>query len=246
MLAARICSNFPQHTTYVEPFLGGGAVFWLKERSQVEVINDLNRLVVNFYEQMKTNYAALNERVQGTLHSRSAYRDALAIYEHPHLFRPIDLAWAFYVATNQGYAGKIGTWGYGTTSPASEKKLLNNKTRFTPELSQRLDRVQIECDDALRIIKLRDRDTTFFYCDPPYHNANMGHYSGYTEADFIALLDALSTIQGRFLLSSYQSDVLSTYICTENWYSIEIEMPLCAGKKGKKKVEVLTANYPIT
>jgi DNA adenine methylase len=39
----------PEHKIYVEPFFGGGAVFFGKEPSKVEVINDYNSNVVVFY-----------------------------------------------------------------------------------------------------------------------------------------------------------------------------------------------------
>lgn len=48
-LVATILPLIPDHVTYVEPFLGGGAVFWTKPKSEVEVINDTNRELINFY-----------------------------------------------------------------------------------------------------------------------------------------------------------------------------------------------------
>lgn len=42
-LITTILPLMPTHTTYVEPFVGGGAVFWAKQKSEVEVINDTNR-----------------------------------------------------------------------------------------------------------------------------------------------------------------------------------------------------------
>jgi len=38
----------PQHKLYCEPFFGGGAVFFAKPKSDVEVINDINGEVINF------------------------------------------------------------------------------------------------------------------------------------------------------------------------------------------------------
>jgi DNA adenine methylase len=73
----------------------------------------------------------------------------------------------------------------------------------------------------------------------------MGHYDGYTIEDFELLLKTLSKIEGKFLLSSYPSEILSSYIKANNWQSIEIEMPVMVSNKGKRKIEVLTANYPI-
>ncbi len=244
-LAPLILKNIPEHTTYVEPFLGGGAVFWAKEPSKVEVINDLNGEVVNFYRVCQKFFPELQARVQETLHSRSSYRDAMVIYENPQLFPETDRAWAFYTVTNQGRSGKIGTWGYGTTGNAVEKKVANRRADFSQAYAERLARVQIDCDDALRIIHYRDRAETFFYIDPPYFNSNMGHYGGYTESDFRNLLDACAVLQGKFLLSSYPSDLLKRYTEANGWYTLEIEQTCPAGPKRKKKVEVLTANYPI-
>ncbi len=46
----------PKHKIYVEPFFGGGAVFWAKEPAVTEVINDTNMRVVNFYEVLKHDF----------------------------------------------------------------------------------------------------------------------------------------------------------------------------------------------
>lgn len=246
LLAALIIKNLPEHTTYCEPFLGGGAVFWAKEPSKVEIINDLNRQVVNFYLQVRNNFPALQERIQSTLHSRAAYMDALVMYESPHLFPDLDRAWAFYTLTNQGYAGKVGTWGFGTTVNTCEKKMQSKRLGFTDAYATRLERVQIECNDALRLIRLRDTPNTFFYIDPPYFNSDMGHYGGYTRNDFEHLLQTCAAMEGKFLLSSYPSDLLSEYTKANGWSQMEIEQECAASSKRKRKTEVLTANYPIS
>jgi len=42
-LAAKIVSILPLHTLCYEPFTGGAAVFFAKEASEIEVLNDTNR-----------------------------------------------------------------------------------------------------------------------------------------------------------------------------------------------------------
>ena len=48
-LASKIVSLIPEHRIYCEPFIGGAAVFFAKQKSQSEIINDINSEIVNFY-----------------------------------------------------------------------------------------------------------------------------------------------------------------------------------------------------
>lgn len=240
----------PDHDIYVEPFFGGGAVFWAKQPSTCEVINDVNMNVVNFYEVLKHDYFGLKRRVEATMHSRETYKKAMVVYDCPWLFAddPVIRAWAFYVVTNQGFACKIGTWGYDRHKKAhSVQRKIDS---FTEDLSERLKNVQIEQNKAYKVIESRDREDTFVYADPPYVDTDQGHYGGYTDEHFRRDLDALASMKGKFLLSSYPSDTLNEYIKKNGWVSIEKDKLLAAGngrtlKQRKRKVEVLTANYDI-
>ena len=53
-LRKQIVSKIPEHKIYVEPFVGGGAVFFEKEPAQTNVINDLDNDIYNTYVDMKT------------------------------------------------------------------------------------------------------------------------------------------------------------------------------------------------
>lgn len=111
----------PEHELYCEPFCGGAAVFWAKEPSAVEVINDSNRMVINFYAQIQRNFNALQKRIKGTLLSRANFEDAWLMYNYPHLFDPESLAWAFWVLTQQGYLGKVSkTWSFSAKNSKTE------------------------------------------------------------------------------------------------------------------------------
>ena len=75
-LSKKIISLIPPHRLYCEPFFGGGAVFFAKEPSKVEIINDKNGEVINFFKVVKTKFAELQKEIQGTLHSREHYKKA--------------------------------------------------------------------------------------------------------------------------------------------------------------------------
>ena len=248
-LVSTILPLIPNHKIYTESFFGGGAIFFAKSPSETEVINDTNNMVINFYEVVKTDFQALKEKIEATLFSRVSYTVALTIYRMPHLFNKLQQAWAFYIGTNCGFSCQINSWGYDKYGKRV-KAFRNKKLAFNEAIYKRLENTQVENNDALKVIQSRDTEDTFHYIDPPYFNSDMGHYGGYTEADFKNLLELLSTIKGKFLLSSYPSEILETYIQKNGWFTKTFDKPLSAqkavaGKSRGRKTEILTANYPI-
>ena len=140
-----------------------------------------------------------------------------------------------------------GGFGYDRTGTTS-KKLDNKRAVFNIDYAIRLQRVQIECCDALRIIESRDIKDAFFYLDPPYVGTDQGHYDGYTQDDFDNLLKLLERIKGKFLLSSFRNKSLLDFTQRNGWYTLEFKIHLAMTnhcQKQRSKVEVLTANYPI-
>ncbi len=246
LLAKKIVSLIPEHTTYVEPFCGGAAVFFAKKPSEVEVLNDTNNELINFYRVIQNDFISLEKEVRISLYSRDLHRKAYVVYNNPDMFNPVKRAWALYILSTQGFGGMItNTWGYDRTANKTVKTANNRKASFTEDYAIRLQNVQLESTDALRVINSRDYEKAFHYIDPPYFNADMGHYDGYTIEDFEKLLKTLETIQGKFLLSSYPSNILDKYTKKNNWHQIKIEQRVHMSSKNKRKIEVLTANYPI-
>ncbi len=246
-LVATILPLFPAHTLYTEPFAGGAALFFSKEPSEIEVLNDLNKEIINFYKVMQQDFVSLQKMVHITLHSRSQHKDASVIYNSPHLFTDLQRAWAVWVLASQGFASMIdGSWGYDKTKNTTTKKIINKGKQLTEDYAIRLQNVQLECADAVYIIGSRDHAKAFHYCDPPYYNSDCGHYKGYTIHDFERLLQTLAGIKGNFLLSSYPSDILDSYKQKYGWYQIQVEQRVSVNKgSGKKKVECMTANYEL-
>ena len=248
-LAKTIINFIPPHILYGEPFLGGAAIFFAKEPSEVEVVNDTNKELINFYSVCKNRFHELQSLVRVTLHSRMLHDDAWSIYNKPHLHDEVRRAWAVWVLSTQSFCSMIdGSWGFDKTERTTTKKITNKRQEFTEEIAIRLQNAQIESADALYIIQSRDTVNSFFYCDPPYYNSNCGHYDGYSVQDFENLLETLSKIKGKFLLSSYPSDVLKKFVKANGWHQWDVESGVSVNSKSgyqKRKVEVLTANYEL-
>lgn len=233
----------PSHKIYCEPFFGGGALFFAKPPSEVEIINDINSEVVNFFRIVQTKFDLLQKEVRASLHSRELYKQAMVVYNHPEMFDDVKRAWAFWVATNQGFSSLIGSWGFGKDD-SKEAAVSKKRDAFTREYADRLKKVQVENNNALKVIDRADSKDTFLYVDPPYINSDQGHYAGYSEADYKLLLDKLSKVKGKFLLSSYPSKLLNTYIWKHKWKVQKVNKSVAVTKNTDKvKTEFMVMNY---
>lgn len=235
----------PPHETYVEPFAGGAALFWAKEPSKMEVLNDINGNIANFYRIIKTRFEELRELIETTLHDEYTHRQAKAIYRDPESADELTRAWALWVSANMSFGHEVGgsfQWSRNKRDRWTPPVKTANKRAKFKQYAYRLEKVLIFNRDVLEVIDKLDDEHVFFYLDPPYVNANQGHYKGYTQEDFSALIDRLTTLKGKFLLSSYENDYLEQITSLQGWEHKKLEMR-CGVALGKKKTEVLTWNY---
>lgn len=240
-LVGKIIPLIPAHRQYNEPFFGGGAVYFAKKPSEIEFINDINGEMVNFYRTLKLKFEELKEEVDCTLHSEYQHKEARKIYNSPLNHSDILRAWSVWMLSKQSiYAILTNGWSVSIESNMA-KSVQWSKEVFTMLYARRLERTSIFSRDALNVIESTDTTTTFHYIDPPYFNSDCGHYSGYSAEDFTRLLDLLSGLQGKFLMSSYPSQILEEFTAKNNWRTISIEMNKSSGEG--KKIEVLTMNY---
>ncbi len=233
------------HRIYVEPFFGGGAVFFGKEKSDVEVINDNLDMVINFYRVLKTNFPALKKMISGTLHAEREQLDSREILKNPEKYDKVTRAWAFWAQAALSFSHAIFS-GFAFGKKRNLASTTANKIKqFTPECSERLEQTQIFCRNALDVIKRYDSPETFFYFDPPYANSDCGHYSKGKDV-FWDLLKMLPALKGKWLLSSYPSEELDKLrkITGANFKDIHKNLAV-SGKNnaGKTKTECLTWNY---
>src|ERR1700730_13814248 len=92
-LAIKIIGMLPQHTTYVEPFAGGAQVFYHKKPSIVEVLNDLDFDIVNFFRCCQFHSEELVRCLSFTIVSRRWH--ALYANENPESLTDIQRAARF-------------------------------------------------------------------------------------------------------------------------------------------------------
>jgi DNA adenine methylase len=95
------------------------------------------------------------------------------------------------------------------------------------EVAERWREVQIEHDDALKVMRRFDGPNTLHYCDPPYVPATRTSGSGYacelSMEDHQALLDTILSLQGKVVLSGYPSDLYERELEGRGWKRAERE-----------------------
>ncbi len=246
-LLHEIVPMIPAHNIYVEPFAGGAAVLFAKPMSRLEVINDTYDDLINLYRCIVLHFDELNDEIQATICSRSLHKKALGILRGDEKYL-VMRAWAMWYSTNMSFANKVGGGHkFSNHMNTMPPRVLNNKKRrFTDEIKRRLENVDIECKDALEVIRQRDTDGTLYFVDPPYPESDQGHYKGYTMEDFIQLLDLLEKIQGKFILTNYWYPVLQEYIDRNGWHTKAITRTIQAKRireRGKEKTEYIISNF---
>ena len=237
----------PKHQLYTEAFCGGCAVLFAKSPVDGEVINDVNRGLVNFFLVAKRHYSLLKEEIDGTLHCRDQHAHAVHINAYPEFFSPAQWAWAVWTLSKLSFASKQdGTFGYdraGTTA----LKIANAKDEFTELLCTRLENVTVENDHALRVIERYDCPGAFHFVDPPYINSDCGHYQGsFNERDMDELLCLLERVQGKFMLTMFPYVPIEATAQRNGWIIHRVERTITASKENRRKQEEwMVCNYEL-
>lgn len=82
-LRNKIIQCLPEHTCYVEVFGGAGWVLFGKEPSKVEVYNDIDGELVNFFRVIKNCHKAFVQTFDWILVSRKLFKDFIDAGRNP-------------------------------------------------------------------------------------------------------------------------------------------------------------------
>ena len=216
--ASTVISLLPAHHTYVEVFAGGASVFFAKPPSPVEVLNDLDGALVEFYRVLRDRamFEAFARRVSLTPYAKSEYLECRETWETQD--NPVERAARWFVASRMAFAGKHisqkSGWSYSVTE--SSRGMAQTISRWLQtidnlyEVHERLRQAQVECQDWRKILETYDRPDTCFYLDPPYvlSTRRAGKFSHeLTDADHTELVARCLVLRGKVVLSGYMHPI---------------------------------------
>ena len=189
----------PAHTCYVEVFFGGGAVFFAKQPSHHEVINDINNDLVSFMRNTRLHLEALLDEMDLVLNSRKEFEDYLV---QPGLTE-IQRAARWFLRNRLSFGGMGRTFAIQRTHPLTSRAQRMIAIR---SLSRRLDRTTIENRSWEKILETYDFEEAFFFMDPPYLDAGGSAYAGWSELDLARFCQAVGKIRGKWIVTFQDCD----------------------------------------
>jgi len=239
-LTETIIKMIPAHKAYCEVFAGAAWVFFRKEPSKYEFINDLDSDLVCLYRVLQNHLEEFLKQFKWLLSSRE-WREDWKRQQEAGGLTDIQRSARYYYLQRLCFGGKVRNRTFGT-SQLSRPRI--NLLRIEEELSEvhlRLATVHIENLPWQDFMKRYDKPGTFFYLDPPYYK--MPYYNHNLELDdYQHMARVLSGIQSVFILSlNDHPDIRETF---KDFTIKPVELTYSVAKeKHTKGKELLITNF---
>lgn len=184
-----------QNMIYVEPFVGGGSIFFYKDKSKEEIINDKDNNIIIIYRGIKKYNSDIIENIINNTYTKKEF-EIVRDYEPKNSFEKF-----------------IKTFILFRTSFYALLKSYSNRSKISANLNcykERMKKVKIYNKDYKYIIDKFDSPNTFFYLDPPYEKSK-GLYENFN-LPIVDMFNILSNIKGKFLLSyNYSEEAIKLF-----------------------------------
>lgn len=231
-LAQKLIPFIPKHHSYIEVFAGGAGVFWAKGISDMEVLNDLDSGLVNFYRVIRdpVKFEQFRHLVELRPYSREEFNYCKRTWRDCD--DDIDRAARWFVVARQSFNAVFGgSWKRETKRSArgmcAEVSGYLSVVERLPEIHERLRTVQVENRDFRKVLQEYDAPDAFFYLDPPYikdtRRAPNVYQHEMSNDDHGDMVDILLGIKGKVILSGYAHPIYGPLECA-GWKRFDYEV----------------------
>jgi DNA adenine methylase len=231
LLKKRIVEMFPddyEHMTYVEPFVGAGHVYFSKNPSDKEVINDLDKDVITIFKGFKKFKGdKISNDIDGP-YNKKIFNEIVNANPTTPYNKFIQLLLKYKLS----FYGMGKAWG--------NKKPLN--TKYGSSYNDRLKHTTILNKSFEKVVKQYDSPNTLFYLDPPYEKSDKLYEHDTLPIEYV--YEILKNIKGYFILSYNDSNEAKELF--KNYKIKKIKTKYVDGREGgqnKVKTELIITNY---
>lgn len=246
-------SLLPRAQTLVITHFGAGSPLWHIDPYPVEVINDLDGGIVNFFRVCRDYPSKLARAIDLTPYSRREYE----LCSHTEGGDIVEQARRFAYVARASHGGEWGrSWsrskGHSRRGMSSSVSRYLHLPETTIEIADRIKTTQIECLDGTELILQYDREDAVFFIDPPYMPETRKGADVYAHEMSVdqheEMLKVLKGTKGRWLLCGYAnpmySDMLSEFSRLERVVNCRSNVTSDGTvAKAPTRVETVWANY---
>ena len=235
-----------EHDEYREPFVGGGAVFFGKEKARFNWLNDLDGDLVVTYRVIADpeQRIQLAERLGRETASPARHSEVKNIQPNSLL----ETAFRTYYLNRTSFSGILHkpAWGYKIGQSVEPK----GWPKKIMEAGPKLDEVKLTNLDFEEVLNAPPEGTkVFLYLDPPYYASDQkrAYQKSFTKNEHQRLREALRITDYPFCLSYDDcDDIRKMYdwanIYSRQWWYNTANVRAGSRKKGR---ELIITNYEV-
>lgn len=238
----------PPFKTYIEPFVGGGALYF-HLNPQSAIINDIHTDLINFYDQISKGYSShIRQFMDNHSNNENTYyhvRDEMTINTD------LDKAKQFYYLRKTCYRGMLRyNQSGGFNVPFGRYKTLNYEELSDPRYEVLLHRTIIENTTFSNIFQKYDDPNNFMFLDPPYDSVFTDYgYCKFGRPEHEQLAQCFKNTKNKCLMiigkTDFIVDLYKDYIVTE--YDKKYKFRIHSGRVDDKinSKHLIVVNYKI-
>ena len=212
-IASWINSILPRTEVFVDVFGGSAAIILSRDSSPVDVYNDVDSRLVNFWRVLRESPDELIRRVDATPYSREEFINAHSQSDDPieDARRILIIAWQSHTAMRINGDG-LFTWRErrGDCGDLSRWNAVPEKLRA---VMNRLKQVTLENLDWREVMTRYSSPSTLFYLDPPYPMTSRTDMTAvryvHDNLNHDELLEYITTSEAQIALSTYECEMYS-------------------------------------
>ncbi|MDG6025986.1 MAG: DNA adenine methylase [Candidatus Brocadia sp.] len=230
-----IASTIPEHILYCEPFCGVAHLLFSKEPSKVEIINDIDSHLINFFRVIKDheNRQRLVEMIEYLPYSRKLWQEIRENWKRGNI--PQDeiervAQWFYLNRSTYGADMRRGGFAVPSTTGRNPAQSFRTATDTFEVVSERLRNVCIENLDYAECIRRYDSESTLFFIDCPYYGSEGYYGNSFCQDDHYKLSEILHKVKGKVMISHYGNSLYD--ILYQGWNRFEY-----SSFKGSSKAE---------